>query len=148
LANDQLAKKKAEEIARKKAQREAAKKIAKTVGKTVARRIFRIVDLAFPEPVGGDLRYEDLIIRAQRDYPDKAGKIENHHIIPKYLGGDPYGETVPIDAAYHQAITNAFRQQWPYKGDPDYRGGLRELQKILNDVYSRYPLPGIHPLPK
>jgi len=61
LANDPIAKKKAEELARKKAQREIAKKVVKTIGKTAARKVFRVLDLAFPEPVGGDLGEQDFV---------------------------------------------------------------------------------------
>src|SRR5690606_26361734 len=55
---------------------------------------------------------DDLLRAAQKQFPNKAGKIEQHHITPKYLGGDPKGPTVPLDAAYHQQITNAFRDAW------------------------------------
>jgi RHS repeat-associated protein len=55
-----------------------------------------------------------VLAEAQQQYPKLKGKTHNHHIIPKYLGGDDAGETVPIDAAYHQLITNAFRDKWAY----------------------------------
>jgi hypothetical protein len=88
---------------------------------------------------GGARSVDDLVKAAQSKFPGKAGKIEQHHVTPKYLGGDPKGPTVPIDAAYHQEITNAFREAWPYG-----QGALSpaDLQRIMNDVYSRFPLPG------
>ena len=82
--------------------------------------------------------YEDLLSLAQSKYPNKAGKIEMHHIHPKYIGGDPYGETVPLDAAYHQMITNEFRNNWRYgQGVPPYR----KQMEIMKEVYKKYPLP-------
>lgn len=81
---------------------------------------------------------EKLIKEAQLKYPQKAGKIEGHHITPKYLGGDANGPILDIDAAYHQVITNAFREKWPYgKGVPPQN----VMEKILKEVYSKYPLP-------
>ena len=80
----------------------------------------------------------DLIDAAKKEYPGKADGIEKHHITPKYLGGDPDGPTVPLNAAYHQKITNAFRERWPYGG------GLpseTELKEIMEEVYNQYPLP-------
>jgi len=75
---------------------------------------------------------------ARQKCPNKAGKTENHHVVPKYLGGDPNGRTVPLDAAYHQVITNAFRDAWKYgQGVPS----SEELADILAKVYSQYPLP-------
>ncbi len=83
-------------------------------------------------------RYEQAVSEAQADFPNKAGSIEQHHISPKYLGGDPAGPTVPLDAAYHQVVTNAFRAARGY--------GLgtvspEELENILNQVYRNFPLP-------
>ena len=81
---------------------------------------------------------DDLVRAAQKQYPSKAGKLEYHHITPKYLGGHPKGPTVPIDAAYHQQITNAFRDAWGYgKGKPS----AGELEAIKQHVYKRFPLP-------
>ncbi|MBB1139573.1 hypothetical protein [Myroides sp. WP-1] len=82
--------------------------------------------------------YSGLVKSAQKLYPSKAGKIELHHITPKYLGGPKNGPLVPLDAAYHQIITNEFRLLWPYgKGVPS----STQLQYIMKHVYSKYPLP-------
>ena len=81
---------------------------------------------------------DDLVKTAQQKYPGKAGKIEDHHITPRYLGGDPNGPTARIDAAYHQEITNAFRAEWGYgNGKPS----PERLQDIMRAVYERFPLP-------
>lgn len=87
----------------------------------------------------GGLKYsDDLVKAAQKLYPNKAGKIELHHITPKYLGGAKNGPLVPLDASYHQVITNEFRALWSYgKGVPS----ASELQNIMKQVYSKYPLP-------
>jgi RHS repeat-associated protein len=87
----------------------------------------------------GRSTYDDLVEAARKRYPKKAGRIETHHIVPKYLGGGPTGPSVRIDAAYHQMITNAFRKLWPY-GTGELPSAQRLLQ-ILRDVYSRFPLP-------
>jgi RHS repeat-associated protein len=87
------------------------------------------------EPAGS---FDDLVINAQEAYPNKAACEENHHITPKYLGGPPNGPTVTLDGAYHQEITNAFRDEWAY-GQP--APSPEELRAIMNRVYSTYPLP-------
>lgn len=85
------------------------------------------------------VEYKELLKAAQERYPNKAGKIEKHHIVPKYLGGDPNGELIEIDAAYHQMITNAFRNEWHYgKG---YIKNEMQMRTILQNVYMKYPLP-------
>ena len=83
----------------------------------------------------------ELTREAESAYPQLAAKVtdELHHIIPKYLGGAEKGETVALRPAYHQLITNAFRKLAPY-GEKVERSAA-ELQQILRDVYSRYPLP-------
>ncbi len=83
-------------------------------------------------------KLDDLVEAARKKYPRKAGKIENHHIFPKYLGGDPKGPTVPIDAAYHQEITNAFREM---RGYGQERPSQEAAQEIMRRVYEKYPLP-------
>jgi hypothetical protein len=87
----------------------------------------------------GEVKYSnDLVKAAQKLYPKKAGKIELHHPTPQYLGGAKNQTLVPLDAAYHQVITNEFRSLWQYgKGMPN----PTELQIIKNKVYSKYPLP-------
>ena len=85
------------------------------------------------------LKYSDELVKsAQKLYPNKAGKIELHHITPKYLGGVKNGPLVPLDGAYHQVITNEFRAIRPYGLGP-----VNEAQRlqIMKDVYSKFPLP-------
>jgi hypothetical protein len=82
--------------------------------------------------------YDDAVAAAQKQYPNKAGKIELHHIEPKYIGGAKDGTLVPIDGAYHQVITNEFRNIRGY--------GLGHINdawrwEIMNQVYTKYPLP-------
>ncbi len=81
---------------------------------------------------------DDLVRAAQKEFPKKAGNIEQHHITPKYLGGDPKGPCAPLNAAYHQKITNAFRDAWQYG---QKQPSPEELRQIIQDVYSKYPLP-------
>jgi RHS repeat-associated protein len=82
-------------------------------------------------------KFEELVAAAQKKFPGKAGKIELHHITPKYLGGAKDGPLVRIDAAYHQQITNEFRSRWPYSiGTPSDV----ERSDIMSRVYSKYPL--------
>ena len=79
-------------------------------------------------------RYKD----AEDQYPGKKGRCELHHITPKYLGGPVTGPLSRIPAAYHQLITNAFRNLWPYaSGLPSEE----ELANIMQQVYTQYPLP-------
>lgn len=84
-------------------------------------------------------RYSRLVKAAQKLYPNKAGKIEMHHITPKYIGGDKNGPLVPLDGAYHQQITNAFRRAHSYGAgrinNPVYQ------RRIMDQVYKQYPLP-------
>ena len=71
-------------------------------------------------------------------YPKKANLVENHHIKPQYLGGPVDGPTVPLNGAYHQQITNAFRNQWGYgqaKPDP------ATVEEMMKEVYRMLPLP-------
>jgi hypothetical protein len=96
--------------------------------------------------VGGDAckaeeSYKALLEIAQAKYPKKAGKIEAHHVEPKYLGGAKNGLTMQIDSAYHQLITNAIRKQLPYGYEYNLTPQIREA---LNLVYKDYPLPGVH----
>jgi hypothetical protein len=79
---------------------------------------------------------------AQRAYPHLYGKSgQEHHVHPIYLGGPKDGPTVRLDSAYHQLVTNAFREAHAYgQGLPN----PRDLERIMRTVYSRYPLPGVH----
>jgi RHS repeat-associated protein len=74
---------------------------------------------------------------AEDQYPNKAGKDERHHDTPMYMGGPKNGSLTTIPAAYHQLITNAFRNKWGYGGSaptPEL------LDNIMKDVYNQYPL--------
>jgi len=91
-----------------------------------------------PRPETPKERYDRLVQEAQDHYPNKAGKTENHHVDPKYMGGDPKGETVPLDGAYHQRITNEFRSKHSY-GQPPL--SPTDRKRIMEEVYDRFPLP-------
>ena len=82
--------------------------------------------------------FRSLVAAEEPAYPNKAGRIEYHHVVPKYLGGDPDGELIPLDGSYHQEITNAFRQEYPYGQPPP---SPEDLQGIMKRVYGKYPLP-------
>jgi hypothetical protein len=82
--------------------------------------------------------FADLVRAAQQLYPKKAGKIEQHHIEPLYLGGAQNGLKAPLDAAYHQLITNAFRRLAPYGAEVP---SATRVQEIMRQVYEKYPLP-------
>ena len=84
------------------------------------------------------VKYKQGMAEAYQKYPNKAGKIEYHHVIPKYILGYDNGVVVPIDAAYHQLITNEFRLRWGYgKG---YIKDNEYLEQIIREVYDKYPL--------
>jgi hypothetical protein len=83
-------------------------------------------------------RYFQALQEARSRYPGHQG-YQEHHFIPIYLGGPRKGVTYRLQAAYHQAITQEFRRLWSYG-----RGELprpAELQGLLTEVYSRYPIP-------
>ncbi|HYO67646.1 MAG TPA: hypothetical protein VEU33_16345 [Archangium sp.] len=80
---------------------------------------------------------------AKKRFPHLHGKPkQKHHVHPRYLGGSEEGPTVDLDPAYHQLVTNTFRQEASYgRGFPPE---LEEQKAIMRKVYSRYPLPVIH----
>jgi hypothetical protein len=75
--------------------------------------------------------------KAQKLYPQKAAKLEGHHPVPKYLGGAKKQVLKYIDGAYHQVITNEFRNLHPY-GLP--KPNPATLKRIMQKVYSKYPI--------
>lgn len=99
----------------------------------------KVVSSAADDAARASIQYSDDLVKAsQQAYPKLAGKVQLHHPIPQYLGGARNQVLVPLDAAYHQQITNTFRAEWGY--------GLAKpsetkLLEILNTVYSKYPLP-------
>jgi hypothetical protein len=87
----------------------------------------------------GAQAFDEAVQAAQKAYPKKAGRIEQHHITPQYLGGAKDGPLAPLDAAYHQQVTNEFRKQWGYGiGKPQ---DANDLRRIMDNVYGKYPLP-------
>jgi hypothetical protein len=87
---------------------------------------------------------DDLVKEAQKLYPKKAGKIEKHHPFPKYMGGAEDQVLVPLDAAYHQLITNEFLKYWPKKLPNQVKTfpTLDQAKEIMEKVYRKFPLPG------
>ena len=86
-----------------------------------------------------DPHYLELLKEAQARYPNKAGHIQLHHVDPKYMGGPSNGKLIPLDAAYHQMITNEFRSIHPYGTRKILDGSVRH--GIMQKVYMKYPLP-------
>lgn len=82
-------------------------------------------------------KFDNLNKTAALLYPNKAGKIELHHITPQYLGGPKSGVLMPLDGAYHQQITNEFRKLVPY---PASNLSPAEVNKVMTQVYTKYPL--------
>ena len=62
---------------------------------------------------------------------------QKHHNWPKYLGGPKKGPLTPLNRAYHQRITNLFRQLRPY-GLPTV--DPTTAQEIMDQVYEQLPL--------
>ncbi len=89
-------------------------------------------------------RYWRLKAEAEQRYPDKRGQYQAHHFFPMYLGGKENGQTYRLPAAYHQLLTNAFRQKWPYGQRHPSEQRARE---ILLDVYSEFPIPQLIDIP-
>jgi len=90
-------------------------------------------------------RYWRLKAEAERLYPEKVGRFEEHHFWPRYLGGPANGRTFKLPAPYHQLITNAFRQRWEYgRSPPD----PQVAQQIMMKVYADYPIPQLIGIPE
>jgi len=85
-----------------------------------------------------EVEMQSLMQKARELYPKLCNKFQLHHPIPQYLKGPASQDLVKLEAPYHQLITNAFRQLAPYGQEgPD----SQSVQNIVNQVYSRYPLP-------
>ncbi len=92
-------------------------------------------------PGGGEekaaTKVGSLAADAEKLYPKLAGKFQEHHIIPQYLGGAKDGATARIPAAYHQLITNAFRDRLAY----GVKHSAEAVQQTVKEVYRLFPLP-------
>jgi RHS repeat-associated protein len=82
-----------------------------------------------------------MVEEAEALYPKLLAQtaMQDHHIFPKYMGGALEGLTVPLEAPYHQVITNAFRDAWAY--GQGIAPTLEQAKQIMLDVYSKLPLP-------
>jgi RHS repeat-associated protein len=78
----------------------------------------------------------ELVEEAKHLYPDLKG-TQKHHIKPQYLGGPKNGDKVELDRAYHQLITNEFRDAWEY-GQNDLPNAA-QWERIKLSVYSMFP---------
>jgi hypothetical protein len=91
----------------------------------------------FPNNARGRAAYAKAVAKAEQRYPKLAGKVHQHHIEPKYMGGAANGPTKEVNAAYHQQITNSIREKWAFgmgkAGD--------KMKGILEKVYKNVPLP-------
>jgi hypothetical protein len=82
-----------------------------------------------------------LLHDAEEQYLSKAGKWENHHIIPQYLTNAlnaAESPTVSIPAAYHQLITTAWQQAIPYATKAAQTWA--DVSQVMVDIYSKFPL--------
>lgn len=85
-------------------------------------------------------------VRSDRDYFCRIpeDKWNNHHLDPKYLGGSPSGETVRISPSYHQVVTNAFREAFPYRTkNAAVRYDSEVVQRFMGELYIELPLKAI-----
>ena len=89
------------------------------------------------------VQYEKIVEKARRRYPRKA-RIkgpECHHVHPIYMGGPKSpmpGGRKAVDAAYHQLLTNSFRNYWSY-GAGASKTGLN-FSDIMTIVYADLPV--------
>jgi hypothetical protein len=60
------------------------------------------------------------------------------------MGGAEDQVLVPLDAAYHQLITNEFLKYWPKKLPNQVKTfpTLDQAKEIMEKVYRKFPLPG------
>ena len=97
----------------------------------------------FLDPKVARSLFDQGMAEAKKCFPHLYGRPkQKHHVHPMYLDGPKDGPTVDLDPAYHQLITNAFREEARYGRRVPPKS--EEQQDIMRKVYSRYPLPGIH----
>jgi hypothetical protein len=70
---------------------------------------------------------------AEEAYPKKAGKVERHHMRPRYLRGSKHGTTRDLPDPLHQVATNRIREQFPYGRSGRPSG--KEIEETLEDIY-------------
>jgi hypothetical protein len=113
---------------------------------TLARGAGALVVLSAPpslDPKAARAQYEKGMQEARRSFPHLfGGPKQKHHVHPRYLGGPEDGPTVDLDPAYHQLITNEFRRLASYGRRTPL--GFDAVWKLMKQVYTKYPLPGVH----
>ena len=78
---------------------------------------------------------------ANHQYPKKAGKFQDHHRIPQFLNGTDADGLHSLPSAYHQLITNAWKTQFGYRGDPWYnRPGEQTYKDFADELEKQFPL--------
>ena len=98
--------------------------------------------MSAPGGGGGDCYDQNDIDNANKQYPKKAGKFEDHHRIPQFLRGTDADGLYNLPAAYHQLITNAWRTQFGYRGDPWYNrpSDPQDINDFADKLEKQYPL--------
>jgi RHS repeat-associated protein len=103
--------------------------------------------------ITGWARYNTLLQQAIARYGHR-GSVNMHHVVPEYFvralrAANVYVPnfiakwTVPLHPRYHQLITNAIRQAYPF-GSAVFRNhpaSISRLLRVLLDIYSQFPLP-------
>ncbi|MBN2132497.1 MAG: hypothetical protein JW741_23545, partial [Sedimentisphaerales bacterium] len=95
-----------------------------------------------------------LLQQAAARYPALANNIHQHHVVPQYivralanagirLPARLANWTVPLNAAYHQMITNAIRAAFPFGPNvfANNPASLWSLFRVLLSVYTGFPIP-------
>ncbi|WNG52087.1 hypothetical protein F0U60_54260 [Archangium minus] len=85
-----------------------------------------------------------VVVRIERKNGRLAGRYEEHHFWPRYLGGGADGPTYRLPAPYHQLLTNAFRARWAYGR---HTPTPEEARQIMMKVYAELPIPQLIGIP-
>jgi RHS repeat-associated protein len=104
--------------------------------------------------ISGYARYQQLYAEAQALYPRIQNVTQMHHVVPQYIVRQLQAAgvnvptyisewVVPLNARYHQLITNAIRAEYSFGASRVFSrhpATLNELIRVLQEIYSRYPI--------